>query len=79
MDWKKRMKDNVDKLIYANEKLKAALKNLRSKYHYECDDCWYSCPKSGQCCNDNEKDGECNCGTDYRNAIIDKVLSEILK
>lgn len=18
--------------------------------HYECDDCWYSCPKSGECC-----------------------------
>ncbi len=35
------------------------------EYHYDCADCWYSCPKSGQCCNDTAGD-ECNCGYDRR-------------
>lgn len=35
------------------------------EYHYDCEDCWYSCPRSGNCCNDTAGD-ECNCGYDRR-------------
>lgn len=35
------------------------------EYHYDCEDCWYSCPKSGNCCNNTVGD-ECNCGYDRR-------------
>jgi hypothetical protein len=54
--------------------------NLREKMellrqsHYVCDDCWYSCPKSGQCCNDTSPHDYCNCGADRHNAIIDEIL-----
>lgn len=41
--------------------------------HYECDDCWYSCPMSSEgCCNDNEP-LRCNCGADRVNAHIETV------
>lgn len=56
------------------ERLREALESLRST-HYECDDPWYSCPKSeGGCANDGQGD-ECNCGADARNAIIDAALA----
>lgn len=35
------------------------------EYHYDCEDCWYSCPKSGNCCNDTVGD-DCTCGYDRR-------------
>lgn len=64
-----------DELQARITELEEALKSLRSDKHYVCDDCWYSCPKSGECCNDTKGD-ECDCGTDRRNAIIDKALEE---
>ena len=57
------------------QQLEAVLKSLRSDKHYTCDDCWYSCPKSGECCNDNKGD-ECDCGTDRQNAIIDNAIEQ---
>ncbi len=42
--------------------------------HHKSDDCWYSCPKSGESCNDEEGDG-CNCGADEHNARIDAILA----
>jgi hypothetical protein len=43
--------------------------------HYVCDgDCWYSCPKSGQCCNEEPKD-KCDCGADAWNAKVDAALA----
>ena len=39
--------------------------------HYECEDCWYSCPKSTEgSCNDDAGD-ECNCG-------VEKIAERIL-
>ena len=32
--------------------------------HYECDDSWYSCPKSDYGCADERQGTECNCGAD---------------
>lgn len=49
------------------------LEQLRQS-HEECDDCWYSCPKSGDCCNEFAGD-ECTCGADYFNAKIDAMLA----
>ena len=43
--------------------------------HAVIDDCWYSCPKSGECC-DHEAEG-CNCGADAYNAKIDALLAKL--
>lgn len=58
------------------EALRTALRALRREHHYECDDCFYSCPKSsdGDCRNDGTRT-ECDCGVDHYNAIIDAALS----
>ena len=56
----------LDELI---EKLKV----LKVK-HYECEDCWYSCPKSEEgCCNDGGSD--CTCGADNRNKEVDALIT----
>jgi hypothetical protein len=52
--------------------LEAALRSLR-RAHYVCEDCWYSCPKSGECCRDDVGDW-CTCGADEANATIDQAL-----
>ena len=42
--------------------------------HVQCEDCWYSCPKSEDgCCNEAMGD-ECSCGADETNAEIDALL-----
>ena len=38
------------------------------------EDCWYSCPKSGHCCNSQLPDDFCNCGADAHNARIDAAM-----
>ena len=65
--------DEIDRLRAENERLREALKSLRRDSHYECEDCWYSCPKSGECCNDNASD-RCTCGADAVNTLIDTAL-----
>jgi len=57
-----------------NAKLETALRDLRSDHHYDCEDCFYSCPKSGECCDERLANSECTCGVDQRNAIIDDAL-----
>ena len=56
----------VDRTIL---RLRAALEAAKLP-HYVCMDCYYSCPKSGECCNDYADD-ECDCGADAHNAKID--------
>ena len=53
--------------------LKEKLEQLRLS-HRTCEDPWYSCPKSGDCCNDNAAD-ECDCGADEHNKILDEILA----
>lgn len=55
------------------EQLARALRGLRKK-HYECEDCWYSCPKSEEGCCDTRQQ-ECTCGADKQNAQIDSALA----
>jgi hypothetical protein len=58
-------------------KLEKALKSLRRDRHEECEDCWYSCPKSeGGCCDDSQAKDVCTCGTDLWNSIIDEALEK---
>ena len=54
--------------------LRAALEAAKIP-HYVCDDCFYSCPKSGQCCNNDADPTTCYCGADAHNAKIDEALA----
>ena len=51
------------------------LESMKRSHHINDEDCWYSCPASGECCND-ENEG-CNCGADRVNEQIDKKILEI--
>lgn len=53
-----------------------ALEKLRRKHFVLEEDCWYSCPASGECCNDNSS-GKCNCGAYEDNAIIDQAIASL--
>ncbi len=51
-----------------------SLPSLRRK-HDQCDDPWYSCPKSEDgCINESLPKDYCNCGADAHNARIDTAL-----
>jgi len=53
-------------------RLRVALASVRQT-HVTCEDPWYSCPKCPEgSLRDN--DGECNCGADAANAIIEAAL-----
>jgi hypothetical protein len=57
------------------KRIKELLNSLHRK-HLECEDCWYSCPKSDEGCCDSDKDKNvCDCGADYTNNKIDEILS----
>lgn len=49
----------------------------RRTTHYECEDCWYSCPKSESYCHHESGETECNCGMDKTNSEIDALLKEL--
>lgn len=57
------------------ELLCAALVAAKIDHLVVDDDCWMSCPKSGQCCNDTIPQNLCNCGADAHNARIDAALA----
>jgi hypothetical protein len=44
--------------------------------HYECDDSWYSCPKSDYGCADERQGTECNCGADEMIEALAKLNKE---
>ncbi len=43
--------------------------------HSTCDDCWYSCPMSGECC-DESKSG-CDCIAEQHNARVDALIAAL--
>lgn len=50
--------------------------NRLRRQHLYVEDCWYSCPKSGEgCCDDGEPKDVCNCGADAHNALVDDLLT----
>lgn len=69
--------DAIDPRDEQIRKLTEALEKLRRK-HDECEDSWYSCPKSEDgCSNDGKPKDSCDCLADYTNGIIDTALSTI--
>lgn len=56
--------------------LVGGLDRLR-RQHYECEDCWYSCPKSEDGCCDENRGDDCTCGADTHNALIDVLVALI--
>jgi len=43
--------------------------------HYTCEDCWYSCPESGECCDGNATG--CTCGGTTDKEAFDALATEI--
>ena len=59
------------------ERLVALIESLRLR-HDQCEDCWYSCPKSEEgCCDESRPTDVCTCGADAHNATIDAVLAAL--
>jgi hypothetical protein len=58
--------------------LEKALLACKREHDVVDGDCWYSCPKSGQCCDDSKNNDLCECGADALNARIDAVLARKL-
>lgn len=59
----------VEELIALAEQLRLA--------HDMCEDCWYSCPKSGECCNDSQRTDVCLCGADAHNERLDALIEAL--
>lgn len=57
------------------ELLRAALVAAKVPHLVVDGDCWFSCPKSGECCDDTAPEDKCNCGADEHNARIDAALA----
>jgi hypothetical protein len=68
------MAEIIVNAVNSRDALVEALKQLRLENHSECNDSWYSCPKSEIGCSDDDQGEECNCGVDARNLIIDAAL-----
>jgi len=49
---------------------------IKPKSHHNCEDCWYSCPKSEDGCCDEQWGDECNCGADKWNKEIKPILEQ---
>jgi len=58
----------VDELIKELEKLR--------REHLVVEDCWYSCPASGECCDDRTQE-ECRCGADHHNTKLDALIARL--
>ena len=56
--------------------LEAFIRSLRTDHHYECQDGWYSCPKSEDGCYNDGQGDDCTCGVDTLNEQISAILGE---
>ena len=52
------------------------LESLR-RDHYECEDPWFSCPKSNEGCSDPSRGDVCTCGAEDHNAKLDAIIRYI--
>ena len=55
-------------------KLSEIIESFRKTYHYECEDCFYSCPKNPDYCGTDDRNF-CNCGTDETNRKVDEAIA----
>lgn len=60
-----------------NESKPVDLEAIRLAVHLNCEDAWYSCPKSSEGCSDDHAGKECNCGADRVNEIIVALKAEV--
>lgn len=51
------------------------LKKLKMNHLVIEGDCYFSCPMSGDCCNEDESG--CNCGADEHNARLQKIINHL--
>ena len=52
---------------------------LAKRNHYECEDGWYSCPKSEDGCANDNAGKDCTCGADDFNKMLEIFKREIFK
>jgi len=53
----------------------AELEKLRREHYVNDADCWFSCPKSGECCDEwMITHAECTCGAGEHNETLDGVI-----
>ena len=67
--------ENNEILIAAAPEMYEWLKKSK-RFHYECEDTWYACPKSTTGCANNAEGDACNCGADEFNAQIDAIIAK---
>lgn len=53
------------------------LSELAKRAHTDCEDRWYSCPKSEDGCSDDRRGPYCDCGADKHNAEVDALMALI--
>lgn len=75
-DHRERLLSAISRVVQERDALEKALRGLKRERHYECEDSWYSCPKSEEGCADDRETG-CTCGTDHWNERIDAALAEV--
>lgn len=56
-----------------------SLCDLAERKHLECEDSWYSCPKSAEGCANEDAGDKCTCGADSRNEQIAEIKDRILE
>lgn len=56
-----------------------SLCELAQRKHLECEDSWYSCPKSAKGCANEDAGDKCTCGADSRNEKIAEIKDQILE
>ena len=69
----------IARLTAEVERLRARCGRLAAisrRTHHECEDSWYSCPKSEDGCADDFKTG-CTCGAEEHNAMIDAICNDL--
>lgn len=69
--------EDVAWLVRAVDELRDTLIASKIEHLIVEGDCWFSCPKSGESCRDDQVKTECDCGADAHNARIDATLTRL--
>lgn len=76
-EWRCEIADEAAALLRSldaqNKRMAEALRAFATpkQSHYDCEDCWYSCPASEDYCGQGYR-GECNCGADEHNVRLER-------
>ena len=68
------MARDVAWLVDTVDKLRDVLIASKIPHRIVDGDCWFSCPKSGESCRDDQVKTECDCGADAHNARISDAI-----